>query len=302
MEESEIFDLPRRVVSHMTSKSWRDIPHVSYLYEPDVTEFYREYRMLAGEWAGAGKKLSFNTLMLRAILEGLKSSPKLNALVSYSPKKSEGSLKTCSNINISVPWMLRDGRMITPVILNAESKTLEGLSDSVGELAAKIENTNVEELLYQAARADTLSELKKLHLGIFRRIFASQISFHRIRGLSGKEKSKYYRTPEEKRLTDRNLISGTVVVSNIGSLYPEQKGCFGLLEIIPPQVLAVGLGAIQEKPGVCTTPEGEKAIGIRNFLPMCLAFDHRAVDFSALVPFLKTLDRIFAEPGIIRTW
>jgi len=188
------------------------------------------------------------------------------------------------------------------VLLHAESKTLEALSDSVREMAAKIEHTNVEELLYQAARTDTVGELKKLHLGVFRRIFASQISFHRIRGLSGKEKLKYYRIPEEKRLTDRNLTSGTVVVSNIGSLYPEQKGCFGLLEIIPPQVFAVGLGALQEKPGVYSTQEGEKAIGIRDFLPMCLAFDHRAVDFSALVPFLKMMDRIFAEPGVIRTW
>jgi pyruvate/2-oxoglutarate dehydrogenase complex dihydrolipoamide acyltransferase (E2) component len=302
MGETEIFDLPRRVVSHMTSKSWRDIPHVSYLYEPDVTEFYREYRLLAGEWAGGGKKLSFNTVMLRAILEGLKSAPKLNALVSYSHKKSEGSLKTCSDINISVPWMLPDGRMITPVLLHTESKSLEELAGSIEEMTARIKKTNVDELLYRAARADTVGELKKLHLGIFRRILASQIGFHRIRGLSGKEKSKYYRIPEEKRLTDGNLISGTVVVSNIGSLYPGQKGCFGLLEIIPPQVFAVGLGALQEKPGVYATQAGEKAIGIRNFLPMCLAFDHRAVDFSVLVPFLKTLDRIFAEPGVIRTW
>ncbi len=302
MDETQIFDMQRRVVSHMTSKSWKSIPHVSYLYEPDVTEFYREYRLLAGEWARGGKKLSLNTVMLRAVIEGLKSAPKLNALVSYSHKKSEGSLKTCGDINISVPWTLSDGRMITPVILHTESKSLEALARSIGEMAAKIENTNVDELLYRAARNDTVGELKKLHLGIFRRIFASQVSFHRIRGLSGKNKSDYYRIPEEKRLTDRNLVSGTVTVSNIGSLYPEQRGCFSLLEIIPPQVFAVGLGALQEKPGVYTAPDGGKAIGIRNVLPMCLAFDHRAVDFNALVPFLKTLDGIFADPGIIRTW
>lgn len=302
MDETQMFDMQRRVVSHMTSKSWRSIPHVSYLYEPDVTEFYREYRLLAEEWSSSGKKLSLNTVMLRAVIEGLKSAPKLNALVSYSHKKSEGSLTTCGDINISVPWTLSDGRMITPVILHTEAKSLEELARSVGEMAVKIENTNVDELLYRAARNDTFGELKQLHLGIFRRIFASQISFHRIRGLSGKKKSDYYRIPEGERLTDRNLVSGTVTVSNIGSLYPEQRGCFSLLEIIPPQVFAVGLGALQEKPGVYTAPDGAKAIGIRSVLPMCLAFDHRAVDFNALVPFLKTLDRVFANPEIIRTW
>ncbi len=46
--ESKIhFDLQRRVVSHMTSSSWRTVPHVSFVYEPDVTEFIKVYQKLA---------------------------------------------------------------------------------------------------------------------------------------------------------------------------------------------------------------------------------------------------------------
>ncbi len=302
MEKAEIFDLQRRVVSHMTSKAWMTVPHVSYLYEPDITDFYREYQALSNEKAHAGQKLSFNTVMMRVIVEGLKSAPELNAIISYHHKKGEGSLKICKDINICVPWLLSDGRMITPVIPHAESKTLNVLSESVSELDEKIRNTNIDELLYQAVFSDTIKELRKFHLGIFKRILASQISFHRVKGLTGKAKKAYYKLPEASRLSEQNLISGTVTVSNIGSLYKEQKGYFGLLEIIPPQVFAIGLGAVQKKPGVYVEINGNETIGIRKVLSMCLVFDHRAVDFSSLVPFLKTLDQIFLKPEIIRGW
>ena len=75
-----------------------------------------------------------------------------------------------------------------------------------------------------------------------------------------------------------------------------------LLEILPPQVFAVGISALQENPGVYTDQRGEKAIGVRRYLPMCLAFDHRVMDFSGLVPFLKRMDEIFASPAEIGTW
>ncbi|MDF2859564.1 MAG: dihydrolipoyllysine-residue acetyltransferase component of pyruvatedehydrogenase complex [Neobacillus sp.] len=198
--------------------------------------------------------------------------------------------------------MLPDGRMITPVILNASSMTLQELSDAVCELREKINNTNIDKLLYQAIKTDTLIELRKLNLGILRRILAAKFSFHPIRGLKGKEKAKYYSTSMQHRLTDHNLTSGTVTVSNIGSLYREQRGHFGILEIVPPQILAVGLGAIQEKPGIYVDDDGQKKIGIRKVLPMCIAFDHRAIDFNTLVPFLKRLDEVFAQPCEIQNW
>ncbi len=302
MSKIERFDMQRRVVSHMVTTSWQNIPHVSYLYEPDITTFYHEYKELTKERKKEGPQISFNTIMLRVIVEGLKSAPQLNAAISYHHKKVEGSLKIQDDINISIPWLLPDGRMITPVLLKAQTKTLNEPSDAISELGEKIQNTNIDELLYRAAQDDTLAAIKRCQLGVLRRIIAAQISIHRVKGLTGKEKSEYYKIPEDKRLTARNLLSGTVTVSNIGSLYKDQKGSFGLLEIIPPQVFVIGLGAVQEKPGVYIDDKGEKTIGIRKVLPMCLAFDHRAVDFSAIVPFLKTTDQIFLKPCRIRNW
>ncbi|EPB8196005.1 2-oxo acid dehydrogenase subunit E2 [Clostridium perfringens] len=85
------------------------------------------------------------------------------------------------------------------------------------------------------------------------------------------------------------LEIGTITISNIGSTYREQRGAIALLDIIPPQVCVIGFCAILEKPGVYIDENGEKTIGIRKVLPICLAFDHRALDFGEIIPFIKKI-------------
>jgi pyruvate/2-oxoglutarate dehydrogenase complex dihydrolipoamide acyltransferase (E2) component len=301
-ERPALFDMQRKVISHMTSESWKNIPHVTYVYEPDITDFINEYTSLAETKRKAGTKVSINTIMLRTIIEGLKSSPKLNSLITYNHRKAEGTLFPCGHINIAIPWLLPDGRMITPVIIDTETMTLDELSGAIVKLGEKIKNTDSDELLYSAAMDDTIKELKHFNLNVLQRILAAKVTFHPIRNLSGKDKKDYYLIPEDDRLTSENLTSATVTISNIGSLYKDQKGFFCILEIVPPQIFAIGLGAIQEKPGVFLNDHGEKEIGIRKIIPMCLAFDHRAVDFIELIPFLQKMDEIFAKPDVIHSW
>jgi pyruvate dehydrogenase E2 component (dihydrolipoamide acetyltransferase) len=296
---SKEFDIQRQMVAHMTSLSWQNIPHISYLYEPDVTEFYAEFKKMVKEYESRQRKISINTLLLKVIIEGLKADPELNAQFEYNLPRAKGKINFYEAINTSLPWKLSDGRMITPTIEHTEFMTLNGLNEAIAVLGEKISRTNIDELIYKAVVTNTLNELKKGNLGVIQRILAN---FARIKRLKGNEKKLYYAIPEAERLTDDNLISGTVTVSNIGSLYKEQKGNFALLEIVPPQIFAVGLGAIQEKPGIFVGKNGEKEIDIRNTLPMCLVFDHRAVDFDALVPFLKKLDAIFEKPEVIYEW
>ena len=152
MEQDKVIplDTQRWLVAYQTANSWKEVPHVAYLYVPDATELYQAYHRRREELSGQGQWLTLNTLLLKAVAEGLKAAP--------------------------------------------------------------------------------------------------------------------------------------------------------LLEILPPQVFAVGISALQEKPGVYTDQRGEKAIGVRRYLPMCLAFDHRVMDFSGLVPFLKRMDEIFASPAEIGAW
>ena len=72
-------------------------------------------------------------------------------------------------------------------------------------------------------------------------------------------------------------------------------GCFGLLEIIQPQTVAIGLAAIQKKPLVITDAAGQEAIAIRQVLPMTICFDHRAMDFEAVTGFIREVTRLCRE-------
>ena len=44
---------------------------------------------------------------------------------------------------------------------------------------------------------------------------------------------------------------------------------------------------------------GEEKIEIRTILPLTICFDHRALDFSEVAPFIRKLEEIFNNPEII---
>lgn len=302
---SEIFDIQRRVVAFKTYSSWISAPHVSYIYEPDITVLLDELNKLNQKRSmqnSALPKISFNTLMLKIIAKGITCAPILNSAISYNVKKGVGTLDTYKHINISVPLTLKDGRMITPVIPEVEKKSLDDLMSYMKNLERRIEKTNIDELLYSTAVYYTIEQLKHFDLSCIRKIIYSKTGKYKVTALKGAEKKKYYSIPEKERLTPQDILTGTTLVSNIGPLYKNQKGYFSLLELIDPNIFVIGLNSIQEKPGVYVDKAGKKQIGIRKILPMCLTFDHRAIDFNAIIPFEKTLDNIFSNPKIINSF
>lgn len=264
MEQDKVIplDAQRRLVAYQTAKSWEEVPHVAYLYEPDATEFYQAYLRRREELSGQGLRLTLNTLLLKAVAEGLKAAPLLNAHFAFEKGDHSGEIRVKKEISPSVPWLLEGDQMLTVTVPEVGSKTLKETAEAVEAIQKNLEMTDLPQLMRDVA------------LG-------------RDSGGQG--------------LRRGDILGGTVTVSNLGPIY-RGPGQVALLEILPPQVFAVGISALQEKPGVYTDQRGEKAIGVRRYLPMCLAFDHRVMDFSGLVPFLKRMDEIFASPAEIGTW
>ena len=64
------------------------------------------------------------------------------------------------------------------------------------------------------------------------------------------------------------------------------------------KVIAYAIGAVTKKP-VVVTEDGEDKIAIRSILPICIAFDHRALDFDDIIPMIKAFDEIFTNFGTI---
>ncbi len=293
---TEHFGIQRKIVANMTSESWREIPHVSYMYEADVTELFSLYKEMNSEYS---TKVTFNTLVLKIITEGLKAAPEMNAHIKFNRRLVRGEINTFEDINISMPTILPNGKMMTVNLRNFESRDLDDMTQYINDINRRAENTNLDEAMFSVSLNDSLKGLKNGHiLKTVYRLIGSKTGKHKVRTLSGKAKREYEAIPETERLTAYDLEQGTVTVSNIGSTYLGQKGAMALLEIVPPQVCAFGVGAVQKKPVVTD----DDKIEVRKVLPICIAFDHRALDFGDIVPFMKKLDEIFAAPEIIFSW
>lgn len=271
----EKFSIERKIISYMTTKSWQNIPHVSYMYEPDITNFIDEFQKLKAE-NNLLKNVSINSLMLKVFSEGLKFAPKLNAHISYNHNTDEGEIRTIKDINVNMPWILPSGKMMTISINNIEKLSLCEINKHIKDLSQKISNMDTQSLS---------------------KFFSDKINYNIIDNIINGE-----RKISKGDNGELPLKIGTITISNIGSIYKEQRGAIALLDIIPPQVCAIGFGTILEKPGVYIDENGEKAIGIRKVLPICLAFDHRALDFGEVIPFIKKLDNIFENPDILKSF
>lgn len=81
------------------------------------------------------------------------------------------------------------------------------------------------------------------------------------------------RRARENKLKPDELQGGTYTVSNVGSF----GNVMGTPIIVQPQVGIMALGAIQKKPAVIETPDGD-TIGIRSKIFLSHSYDHRVVD------------------------
>lgn len=291
------FGIQRKIVANMTTESWQNIPHVSYLYEPDVTDFLAKFKTFQAE-CGYEIKPTFNAVLLKAIAEAIEVDPVINAHIHYERGLVRGKVTVFDNIDISVPWTLPDGNMMTITMKDMGNKTLKEIAEYQADINRRLEKTNLTEALYSVSFHDTVEKLKKGHiLKAIKRIYGANTNpNHKIRLLKGAEKKAYNAIPETERITRNDLKQGTITVSNIGADSRGLAGECAMLMVIPPQICAIGVGALQRRPVVVKNENGEEEIVIRTILPMNICFDHRALDFGEVRPFLTKMQEIFENP------
>lgn len=298
------FGIERQVVAFSTADSWARVPHVSYAYEADAGPLLAYHRELSERLRNAGgkpEKITLNTLLMKIVAEGLVAAPDLNSHLKYSAFSATGRLVRKPHVDITIPWLLPNGTVISLIVSRVEEQSLGELQLSVNALGERIEASDVREVLGRTAQADTLRRFFAGDMVGLRRALAMLLGLNRLTLLRGAEKKRYYSRPASTRLGTRDVDGGSVVVSNIGSLRKSLRGEFVLLDVIAPMVFAVGIGAAQEVPAVVTDETGAKRLGIRSVIPLCLAFDHRAFEFAALLPFIDRIEELFADPRLLET-
>ena len=85
-----------------------------------------------------------------------------------------------------------------------------------------------------------------------------------------------------KQLKPDEVTGGTFTITNPGVF----GGLFGTPIINQPQLAILGVGKIEKRPKVMTSPDGDDFIGIRWMAYFALSFDHRVIDGSDAERFL----------------
>ena len=91
-EEGDIVEymtIRDRLTSNVLVNSQREVAGTSCNYELDVTGLYDEFMKLKNE---CGYRLTFNTLMIKILVEGLKAAPRLNSHIEYNHRSTSGRI------------------------------------------------------------------------------------------------------------------------------------------------------------------------------------------------------------------
>jgi 2-oxoglutarate dehydrogenase E2 component (dihydrolipoamide succinyltransferase) len=86
-----------------------------------------------------------------------------------------------------------------------------------------------------------------------------------------------------KQLKPDEVAGGTFTITNPGVF----GGLFGTPIINQPQVAILGVGVIEKRPKVMTTPDGDDYLAVRSMAYFALSFDHRVIDGSDAEKFLS---------------
>jgi 2-oxoglutarate dehydrogenase E2 component (dihydrolipoamide succinyltransferase) len=139
----------RQAIARNTTQSWTTTPHVTTIWDADMSAVINHRKAHKNEFAATGVNLTITAYFIEAILAGLKAVPAANA--SYT---DEGVvIKRYYNIGMAVALPQDQyglGGLIVPVIKNAGDLNLVGIARAVNDLADKARKNQL--------RADDLAD------------------------------------------------------------------------------------------------------------------------------------------------
>ncbi len=296
-DKIEYFNLKSRVSGYILTKAQKNMPTVGYNYEADITGFWEEFEKLK---ENCGYALSFNTLMMRVLVEGLKEAPRLNSHIDYNSTSSCGTLIRKEHIDVAMPVLLESGETFPVKVRQTENKSLKELSEQITEILEKLKKTDIDRVLFDVITQRTVGLLLSgAVIPTIAQTVTGYVGKHKVAKLS----DLFNTAPRDgSTLLMEDLNEGTVCMTNWGALDRGLKGNVTYTPLLYPQVFLMAIGVVQDREYAFKNEKGEVDIGTKKILPINLMFDHRIGAFNDVVPFIKKLEEIFENPQVIRDW
>lgn len=131
-------DRMRKLIADHMVRSKATSPHVTSFTECDVTPIVRWRERVKKEFEKKyGEKITFTPIFIEAIVNCIRKFPMINSSVDGD------KIIVKKDINIGMATALPSGNLIVPVIKNADTKNLLGLSRDVNALANAARNNKL---------------------------------------------------------------------------------------------------------------------------------------------------------------
>lgn len=125
-------DRMRKIIADNMVMSKHVSPHVTSFVEADVTNMVMWRDKVKKDFEKReGEKMTFTPLFIECVTKAIKDFPLINVSVDQTGSK----IIKRKNINIGMAAALPTGNLIVPVIKNADTKNLVGLTKDVNDLA-----------------------------------------------------------------------------------------------------------------------------------------------------------------------
>ncbi|MBE6836050.1 MAG: 2-oxo acid dehydrogenase subunit E2 [Ruminococcaceae bacterium] len=301
-ENEQSLDFLRKATGYTLTISQQTIPVAGFVREADVTKLWEVYEKLSAD-TSRPIKITFNTLMLRLFAECLKSAPILNAHLKYKPFNATGTLTYKGSIEVSMPVILPNGRMIPLVLHDAGNKTLDEMAFAVSEIERKSYNTILDETLYDVAKQRMFLLVRQGHaLQAIATGISSFIGKHKVKFAPPKVRREYRKAVKpEDRLCAEDIGEGTVCISDLGSIY-SGKGFATTSPVLQPTTAVIAFGRVLDEEKVYKKEDGQLDLKTVKTLPITILFDHKIGGFPDIVPFLNKMDEFIGNPEQILNW
>jgi 2-oxoglutarate dehydrogenase E2 component (dihydrolipoamide succinyltransferase) len=127
-------DRMRKMIADNMVMSKHVSPHVTSFVEADVTNLVQWRDRIKKDFEKReNEKITFTPLFIEAVVKAIKDYPMINVSVDQTGTK----IIKRKNINIGMAAALPTGNLIVPVIKNADTKNLVGITKDVNDLASR---------------------------------------------------------------------------------------------------------------------------------------------------------------------
>lgn len=135
LPDGDVHEVPhtsmrRQIAAHM-HKSVSAAPHVTALFEMDLTAVTADRRRRKADFEARGVKLTFTAYFVRACVEALRAVPEVNS------RFYDDRIDIYKRFNIGVGTALGDKGLVVPVIHDAQDLNLFGIASRLQDLTSR---------------------------------------------------------------------------------------------------------------------------------------------------------------------